>query len=130
LRKGGQRFKTSQLKHDNRKTPIKKWQLKNRENIMDEKTVRRVAGLAHLKMDDAEIQSRVPQLSNIMSFIEQLSEVDTDNVEPLANVANISLRLREDEINDGDCAEKVLANAPEETLNFFVVPKIIETKDD
>jgi aspartyl-tRNA(Asn)/glutamyl-tRNA(Gln) amidotransferase subunit C len=81
-------------------------------------------------MDDAEIQSRVPQLSNIMSFIEQLSEVDTDNVEPLANVANISLRLREDEINDGDCAEKVLANAPEETLNFFVVPKIIETKDD
>ena len=97
---------------------------------MDEKTVRRVAGLAHLKMDDAEIQSRVPQLGTIMSFIEQLSQVDTDNVEPLANVVNVPLSLREDVINDGDCADKVLANAPEETLNFFVVPKIIETKDD
>ncbi len=96
---------------------------------MDEKTVRRVAGLAHIRMDDAEVERMIPQLNTIMGFIEQLSEVDTDNVEPLANVANIDLRLREDVINDGGDPEKVLSNAPEETLNFFVVPKIIESED-
>ena len=96
---------------------------------MDEKTVRRVAGLAHLRMDDAQVARMVPQLGNIMGFVEQLSEVNTDHVEPLANVANIDLRLRAGEINDGGMPEDVLSNAPEETLNFYVVPKIIEAEE-
>jgi len=96
---------------------------------MDEKTVRRVAGLAHLRMDDTQVAQMVPQLGRMMGFVEQLSEVNTDNIEPLANVANIDLRLRADEINDGGTPENVLSNAPEETLNFYVVPKIIETEE-
>ncbi len=93
---------------------------------MDKKTVRKVAGLARIKMDDAELETMAPQLSKIIDWIEQLSEVNTDNVKPLANVVSIDLPLREDKITDGDCADKVLTNAPEEVQNFFVVSKIVE----
>ena len=90
------------------------------------KDVKKVAGLAHIRMNDADLEKMAPQLSKIIGFIEQLNEVDTDNVEPLANVADITLALREDEITDGDCADKVLANAPESTQGFFIVPKVVE----
>ena len=93
---------------------------------MDTQTVKKVARLARLKVDDAQAKAIAPQLSNIMNFIEQLNEVDTDNVEPLASVVDIDLPLREDTVNDGDAAQKVLANAPEETQDFFVVPKVVE----
>jgi len=61
-----------------------------------------------------------------MGFIEQLSEVNTDNVEPLANVARSTLPLREDVISDGDYADAVLKNAPEAIENYFAVPKVVE----
>ncbi len=93
---------------------------------MDKETVRKVAGLARIQMDDAELETMAPQLSKIIDWIEQLAEVDTDNVEPLANVVNINLALREDKITDGDCADKVLANAPEDVQGFFVVSKVVE----
>tara|TARA_B100000282_G_scaffold264202_1_gene214617 strand:+ start:5641 stop:5931 length:291 start_codon:yes stop_codon:yes gene_type:complete len=93
---------------------------------MDINTVHKVARLAALDIDDAGAEKIAPQLSNILGFIEQLSEVNTEGVEPLANVVDIELALRKDEITDGDCREKVLANAPEETQGFFVVPKVVE----
>ncbi|GJL84620.1 MAG: aspartyl/glutamyl-tRNA(Asn/Gln) amidotransferase subunit C [Micavibrio sp.] len=93
---------------------------------MDKETIRKVAGLARIKMDDVELETMAPQLSKIIDWIEQLSEVNTDNVEPLANVVNINLALREDKVTDGGCTDKVLANAPEEVQNFFVVSKIVE----
>lgn len=93
---------------------------------MDKQTVLKVARLARIETSDAEAEKLVPQLSNIIGWIEQLGEVDTENVAPLANVVNIELPLREDEVTDGDCAAKVLANAPEETQGFFVVPKVVE----
>jgi len=93
---------------------------------MDKETVAKVARLSALEMSDAQMEKFVPQLNKIMGFIEQLSQVDTENVEPLANVVNIELALRADEVTDGNCAEKVLANAPEETQGFFVVPKVVE----
>lgn len=93
---------------------------------MDIQDVLKVARLARIETTDAQAEKLVPQLNNIIGWIEQLAEVDTDNVEPLANVVNIELCLRKDEINDGDCADKVLANAPEETQGFFVVPKVVE----
>ncbi len=86
----------------------------------------KVAGLARLRLNDEELERLAPQLSNIISFIEQLSELDTNNVEPLANVVDITLPLREDVVNDGNCAEDILANAPEETQGYFVVPKVVE----
>jgi len=93
---------------------------------LSKKEVKKVAGLARLRMEDDELERLAPQLSNIIGFVEQLSQLNTDNVEPLANVVDISLPLREDIINDGNCAEEVLANAAEETQGYFVVPKVIE----
>jgi len=93
---------------------------------LDQETVRKVASLARIRLSDAEIEKLGPQLSNIIKFVEQLAEVDTDNVEPLANVADINLELREDVTTDGDCVDKVLANAPETTQGYFVVPKVVE----
>ncbi len=93
---------------------------------MDKQTVLKVARLARIETSDAEAEKLVPQLSNIIGWIEQLGEVDTENVAPLANVVNIELPLRKDEVTDGDCADKVLANAPEDTQGFFVVPKVVE----
>jgi aspartyl-tRNA(Asn)/glutamyl-tRNA(Gln) amidotransferase subunit C len=90
------------------------------------KTVQKVANLARLKITDEEAEKYGPQLSNIINFVEQLSEVDTENVEPLASPVNISLRLREDEVTDGNIQKEVLANAPEELEGFFVVPKVVE----
>ncbi len=88
--------------------------------------VAKVARLARIQMDDDKLEELVPQLSNIIGFVEQLSEVNTDNVEPLASVVNIDLRLREDEVTDGGYAKEVLANAPEELEGYFVVPKVVE----
>ena len=96
---------------------------------MDKETVRKVAHLANIDVTDQELDRVAPQLSGILEWVEQLGEVDTENVEPLANVVNIDLKLRKDAVTDGACADKVLANAPEETQGFFVVPKVVEQEE-
>lgn len=93
---------------------------------LDKETVAKVATLARIRMNDEELERMAPQLSKIIGFVEQLGEVDTDQVEPLANVVDITLALRDDEVNDGACVDKVLANAPESTQGYFVVPKVVE----
>ncbi|HBR69275.1 MAG TPA: Asp-tRNA(Asn)/Glu-tRNA(Gln) amidotransferase GatCAB subunit C [Rhodospirillaceae bacterium] len=93
---------------------------------MDKDTVRKVAGLARIRMNDAELEAMALKLGKIMGFVEQLGEINTDNVAPLASVVDIDLRLREDKVTDGNCVDDVLANAPEKTQGFFVVPKIVE----
>ncbi|MEM9469842.1 MAG: Asp-tRNA(Asn)/Glu-tRNA(Gln) amidotransferase subunit GatC [Pseudomonadota bacterium] len=93
---------------------------------LDKDAVMKVARLARLKISDEEAEKYGSQLSNIIQFVEQLNEVDTDNVEPLASVVDINLRLRDDEITDGGIQKDVLANAPEELEGFFVVPKVVE----
>lgn len=93
---------------------------------IDKQTVLKVANLARIEVTDSEAEAMVGKLDKIIGFVEQLSEVDTDNVEPLANVVDIELRLREDVVSDGDCQDKVLANAPESMEGFYVVPKVVE----
>lgn len=93
---------------------------------MDKETVRKVASLANIEMNEEDLQRAAIQISGIIDWVEQLGAVNTDNVEPLANVANIELRLRKDIVTDGDCQDKILANAPEQMQGFFVVPKIVE----
>jgi aspartyl-tRNA(Asn)/glutamyl-tRNA(Gln) amidotransferase subunit C len=95
---------------------------------LDKDTVRKVSKLAHIRMNEDELERLGPQLSGILAFVEQLSEVDTDNIEPLANVVDITLSLREDKVTDGGYAEKILANAPEDTQGYFVVPKVVDEK--
>ncbi|MAZ76168.1 MAG: Asp-tRNA(Asn)/Glu-tRNA(Gln) amidotransferase GatCAB subunit C [Micavibrio sp.] len=93
---------------------------------LDKKDVEKVARLARLAITDDEAEKYGEQLSNIINFVEQLSEVDTENVEPLASVVDIQLRLREDAVTDGGIRDDVLANAPESLEGFFVVPKVVE----
>lgn len=93
---------------------------------LSKEEVKKVATLARIDMDNDSLEAMAPQLSKIVGFVEQLAEVNTDNVEPLANVVDITLPLREDAVTDGDCQDKVLANAPEKTQGYFVVPKVVE----
>lgn len=87
---------------------------------------KRIAKLARIGISDAEADKIGPELSNILGWIEQLSEVNTDNVEPLANVANIDLKKRKDEVTDGNIQQDVLANAAESLEGYYVVPKVVE----
>jgi aspartyl-tRNA(Asn)/glutamyl-tRNA(Gln) amidotransferase subunit C len=93
---------------------------------VDANQVRHVAKLARLALGDAEIERMVPELNNILGWVEQLGEVDTDGVEPLTAVIDVKLRLRDDVVNDGDCRDAVLKNAPDAQHGFFAVPKVIE----
>ncbi len=93
---------------------------------LNTKSIKKVASLARIRMNEEELESYAPQLSKIIGFVEQLAEVDTDNVEPLANVVDIELALREDIVNDGACEDKILANAPEQSQGYLVVPNTIE----
>jgi aspartyl-tRNA(Asn)/glutamyl-tRNA(Gln) amidotransferase subunit C len=88
--------------------------------------VRHIAKLARIGMSDAEIEALVPELNNILRWVEQLGEVNTDGVEPLTAVIDQKLRLRDDVVDDGDIRQDVLANAPEAQHGFFAVPKVIE----
>ena len=88
--------------------------------------VRHIAGLARIAMSDEELARLEPELNNILSWIEQLSEVDTDGIEPLATVIDQKMRLREDAVTEGDQRDDVLANAPKAEHGFFAVPKVIE----
>jgi aspartyl-tRNA(Asn)/glutamyl-tRNA(Gln) amidotransferase subunit C len=88
--------------------------------------VRHIAKLARIAMSDEEIARLAPELNNILGWIEQLAEVNTDGVEPLTAVIDQKLRLRDDVVNDGGIREDVLANAPEAQHGFFAVPKVIE----
>lgn len=88
--------------------------------------VRHIAGLARIAMSEEEIARLAPELNNILGWVEQLGEVDTDGVEPLATVIDQKLRLREDAVTEGDQRDDVLANAPAPQHGFFGVPKVIE----
>ena len=88
--------------------------------------VRHIAKLARIAMSDDELERLVPELNNILGWVEQLAEVDTDGVEPLTAVIDQKLRLRDDAVTDGDCRDAVLSNAPDAQHGFFAVPKVIE----
>jgi aspartyl-tRNA(Asn)/glutamyl-tRNA(Gln) amidotransferase subunit C len=93
---------------------------------VDTKQVRHIAKLARIAMSDAEVEAMVPELNNILGWVEQLGEVDTEGVEPLTAVIDQKLRLREDVVTDGNIRDAILANAPAAEHGFFAVPKVIE----
>jgi aspartyl-tRNA(Asn)/glutamyl-tRNA(Gln) amidotransferase subunit C len=88
--------------------------------------VRHIAKLARIAMSEEEIERLVPELNNILGWVEQLGEVNTDGVEPLTAVIDQKLRLRDDVVNDGNIRDAILANAPDAQHGFFAVPKVIE----
>ena len=93
---------------------------------VDNATVRRIARLARIKVADDEIEHLKDELSAMLAFVEQLSEVDVSGVEPMTSVTPTTLRQRADEVTDGGIAEAVLRNAPARQGDFFVVPKVVE----
>jgi aspartyl-tRNA(Asn)/glutamyl-tRNA(Gln) amidotransferase subunit C len=93
---------------------------------LDTDTVRRIANLARIKIEDQKLAPLADELSHIMGWIEQLSEVDTDAVAPMTSVTKIDMPSRSDVISDGNCEDLVLDNAPDSAPPYFVVPKVVE----
>jgi aspartyl-tRNA(Asn)/glutamyl-tRNA(Gln) amidotransferase subunit C len=93
---------------------------------IDAATVRKVARLARIAEPEENIQPLADRLNGIMAWIEQLSEVDTDGVEPMTSAVATPLPMRDDVVTEGGDASRVLANAPKSVDGFFVVPKVVE----
>ena len=93
---------------------------------VDKATVAKIAALARIKMSEDEVAAMVPELNQILGWVEQLGEVDVSGVEPMTAVIPNTLRLRDDVVTDGGIRDKVLANAPAPEHGFFGVPKVIE----
>ena len=93
---------------------------------LDKATVTRIAKLARIRIDEAELKNLSADLSKILTWIDQLNSVDTDSVKPMTSVVAADMYKRLDNVDDGDYQEKILANAPESSEGFFVVPKVVE----
>ena len=93
---------------------------------VDDTTVKRIARLARIRISDEEASGLKKELSGILQWVEQLSEVDTADVEPMTRVVPIDLKQRKDVVDDGGIAEDVTRNAPMSENQFFVVPKVVE----
>jgi aspartyl-tRNA(Asn)/glutamyl-tRNA(Gln) amidotransferase subunit C len=93
---------------------------------VDTKTVARIAHLARLKVPEDRLEPLAGELNNLLAWVEQLSEVNTDNVPPLTSVVHVKMPQRDDVVTDGDRRDEVLANAPDAQNGFFAVPKVIE----
>lgn len=93
---------------------------------LDPATVRRIASLARIRVEEHEIAKLQIELNGILSWIEQLNEVDVTGVEPLTGGARMALKMREDVVTDGGYPDQVLGNAPERVENFYAVPKVVE----
>jgi aspartyl-tRNA(Asn)/glutamyl-tRNA(Gln) amidotransferase subunit C len=93
---------------------------------VDQNTVRRIARLARIAVTDDEVPHLQGELNAILSFVEQLDEVDVEGVEPMTSVTPMAMKKRQDGVTDGGYADLVVRNAPASDDNFFVVPKVVE----
>lgn len=93
---------------------------------VDAATVRRIAQLARIAVADDEVEHLRGELNAILAFVEQLSEVDVEGVEPMTSVTPMRMKQREDIVTNGEIAEKIVQNAPATDDNFFLVPKVVE----
>ena len=93
---------------------------------LDKATVARVASLARIRVPDSDLAPLAEDLSKILTWIEELNEVDTSAVEPMARVVKMKLPMREDLVTDGGRRDDILKNAPNATEQFFTVPKVVE----
>lgn len=93
---------------------------------VDAETVRRVARLARIRIEDNDIDALAGELNQILHFVEQLNEVDVDAVEPMTSVIPMEIKIRADEVRAGGIAEDITANAPATEDNYFLVPKVVE----
>ena len=93
---------------------------------IDKDTVKHIAKLARISLDEKKMNSLSKDLSSIMEFIEKLNELNTEKIAPLTSIIDASLRSRKDEVSDDKIRDQILKNSPEKNEEFFVVPKVIE----
>ena len=93
---------------------------------VDAATVRRIAHLARIAVTDAEVPHLQGELNAMLAFVEQLSEVDVEGVEPMTSVTPMAMKKRADVVNDGENADAILKNAPNTQDHYFLVPKVVE----
>ena len=93
---------------------------------VDTETVRRVAHLARIAIAESELESLRGELNAILTFVEQLTEVEIEGVEPMTSVMPMALKARDDHVNDGGIPDAIIANAPAHEHHFFLVPKVVE----
>ena len=93
---------------------------------LDHATVRRIASLARIRVEEHEVETLRTELNGILGWIEQLNEVDIAGIAPLTGAANMALAMRADVVTDGGYPDKILANAPERIGDFYAVPKVVE----
>ena len=93
---------------------------------VDLATVKRVARLARIAVSEEEANRMTGELNGILGFVEQLSEVNVEGVEPMTSVTPMDMKKRADAVNDGDKADDIVANAPVSERNYFLVPKVVE----
>ncbi|MCF8485896.1 MAG: Asp-tRNA(Asn)/Glu-tRNA(Gln) amidotransferase subunit GatC [Rhodobacteraceae bacterium] len=93
---------------------------------IDTDTARKVAKLARIRVDEADLPKLAQELSGILGFMEQLSEVDVTGIEPMTSVTPMRLKRREDVVTDGNIQAAILKNAPDAREGFFAVPKVVE----
>ncbi len=93
---------------------------------IDTKIAARVAKLARIRVEEDALPALAAEFNTILGFIEQLSEVDVDGVEPMTSVTPMRLPRRADEVTDGGQQAKILSNAPDAREGFFAVPKVVE----
>tara|TARA_B100001996_G_C18343035_1_gene470894 strand:- start:129 stop:416 length:288 start_codon:yes stop_codon:yes gene_type:complete len=93
---------------------------------IDLKTVKHIAKLARISLEDKKAQKLAGDLNSIFEFIEKLNKLNTDKVEPLTSIAETTLKLRNDEVKSKNIRDQILKNSPSENKDFFVVPKVVE----
>ena len=93
---------------------------------LDKTAVAHIAALARIRLAEDELEPLAHELSNILTWVEQLNEVDTSDVPPMTSAVARALPMREDVVTDGACREDILGNAPRTAHGFFVVPKVVE----
>ena len=93
---------------------------------LNKATVAHIATLARIRLSENELGPLSDELSQILGWVEQLNEVDTTGVTPMASAAAATLPMRDDVVTDGDCRDAILANAPRTARGFFMVPKVVE----
>jgi aspartyl-tRNA(Asn)/glutamyl-tRNA(Gln) amidotransferase subunit C len=93
---------------------------------VDKDTVRRIAKLARIAMDDTQTAEMEKELNAVLAWVEQLSDVNIENVPPMTSAVEQRLKTREDAVTDGGYADDLMKNAPQSEGHFFVVPKVVE----
>ncbi len=93
---------------------------------IDEKTVKHIATLSRIAVADNEISDMTQRLSDILTFVEQLNELDTRAIAPMTGAMDIAMKQRADKVTDGGYVADIVANAPQSDDDYFVVPKVVD----